>query len=75
MSCEDGITLNDSKTFFSEYILEHSDATDYFNKHVVGFTFTSNTSNEDDKRGNMDSTVWYSNSVSTWIALCGTVIV
>ena len=42
-----------------EYVLEDSNAADYFNKHVVGFTFT-----DPDSGGNMDSTVWYSNTVS-----------
>ncbi|XP_078344110.1 phospholipid-transporting ATPase ABCA3-like [Oculina patagonica] len=68
MSCEDGFNLNDSKTFFSEYILEQSDAKDYFNKHVVGFTFESREDNKSHNSENMDTTVWYSNKAYHTIA-------
>lgn len=63
-NCEDEFNLNNSKTFFSEYILEQSNAKDYFNKHVVGFTFESSEDNNSQTWENMDSTVWYSNNVS-----------
>lgn len=55
--------LNDSNTFFLEYVVEDSNNADYFNKHVVGLTFVSNE-DDPDKRGNMETTLWYSNNVS-----------
>ncbi len=45
-----------------EYVLEDSNAADYFNKHVVGFSFTD----DPDNSANMDTTLWYSNAVS-WL--------
>ncbi|KAJ7376779.1 hypothetical protein OS493_032513 [Desmophyllum pertusum] len=53
--------LNDSNTFFLEYVVEDSNNADYFNKHVVGLTFVSNK-DDPDKRGNMETTLWYSNN-------------
>ena len=52
--------LNKSSTFYTEYVLENSDAAAYFNKHVVGFTFASNTG----EPNQFATTVWYSNMVS-----------
>ena len=54
--------LNDSSTYFTEYVLEDSNAADYFNKHVVGFSFKSRDSASD--LGSIKATVWYSNMVS-----------
>lgn len=59
LSC-DQTNLNESSTFFLEYVLEDSNDADYFNKHVVGFTFASSKDNE----STMDTTLWYSNRVS-----------
>ena len=64
MSCEDGFNLNDSKTYFSEYVLEQSDTKGYFKKHVVGFTFESTEDDDSHNGENMNTTVWYSNKVS-----------
>lgn len=62
VSCDD-TDLNKTSTFFLEYVVEDSNAATYFNKHVAGLTFTSG---EDDSGngGNMDTIVWYSNTVS-----------
>ncbi len=61
VSCDE-TDLNDTSTFFMEYVLEDSNAADYFNKHVVGFSFTDDSDNS----GDMDTTLWYSNAVS-WL--------
>ena len=42
-----------------EYVLENSNAADYFYKHVVGFTFATKTGEP-----KLAATVWYSNMVS-----------
>ena len=62
MSC-DQTNLNESSTFFLEYVLEDSNDADYFNKHVVGFTFASSKDDPDNEEA-MDTTLWYSNRVS-----------
>ena len=62
LSC-DQTNLNESSTFFLEYVLEDSNDADYFNKHVVGYTFTS-SKDDPDNDGNMDTLVWFSNRVS-----------
>lgn len=56
LSCDE-TNLNESSTFFLEYVLEDSNDADYFMKHVVGFTFASSN-------GSMNTTVWFSNRVS-----------
>ncbi|KAL9959228.1 hypothetical protein ACROYT_G036325 [Oculina patagonica] len=57
VSCDD-TNLNDTSTYFMEYVLEDSNAADYFNKHVVGFSFID----DPDNSANMDTTLWYSNA-------------
>ena len=64
LSC-DQTNLNESSTFFLEYVLEDSNDADYFNKHVVGFTFNSTKDKPDNESDeNMDTMLWYSNRVS-----------
>ena len=62
LSCDE-TNLNESSTFFLEYVLEDSNDADYFTKHVVGFTFAS-SKDDPDNDGNMDTTLWFSNRVS-----------
>jgi len=62
LSC-DQTNLNESSTFFLEYVLEDSNDADYFTKHVVGFTFVS-SKDDPDNDGNMNTTLWFSNRVS-----------
>ena len=62
LSC-DQTNLNESSTFFLEYVLEDSNDADYFTKHVAGFTFASSKDKTDNDE-NMDTTLWYSNRVS-----------
>lgn len=63
LSCDE-TNLNESSTFFLEYVLEDSNDADYFMKHVVGFTFSSSKDDPDNSAGSMDTTVWFSNRVS-----------
>lgn len=63
--------MTDLNTYFSEYVLEQSNATNYFNVYVAGFTLapTSNMTNSSGP-GNKkpeaptETTIWYSNEVS-----------
>ncbi|CAH3155544.1 unnamed protein product [Porites evermanni] len=52
--------VNDSMTFYNEYVLEKSNAADYFNTHVVGFSFESRDGNSTSDLESIDTTVWYS---------------
>ena len=52
-------------TFYNEYVLEKSNAADYFNTHVVGFSFESRDGNSASDLESIDSTVWYSSKVGT----------
>ena len=69
-----GTDLEDPNTYFAEYVLEKSNASNFFNVYVAGFTFapaenqSSNSSGVNlqgsDMRGKgPTSTVWYSNQV------------
>ena len=57
--------VNDSMTFYNEYVLENSNAADYFNTHVVGFSFESRDGNSISDLESIDTTVWYSSKVGT----------
>ena len=52
--------MNDSMTFYNEYVLEESNAADYFNTHVMGFSFESRDDNSTSDLESIDATVWYS---------------
>ncbi|CAH3155546.1 unnamed protein product, partial [Porites evermanni] len=52
--------VNDSMTFYNEYVLEKSNAADYFNTHVVGFSFESRDGNSASDLESINTTVWYS---------------
>ncbi|KAM7427451.1 hypothetical protein ABFA07_021424 [Porites harrisoni] len=52
--------VNDSMTFYNEYVLENSNAADYFNTHVVGFSLESRDGNSISDLESIDTTVWYS---------------
>ena len=56
--------MNDSMTFYNEYVLEDSNAADYFNTHVVGFSFESGDGNSIGDLESINTTVWYSSRVS-----------
>lgn len=72
-----GTDLKNLNTYFSEYVLEESNASNYFNVYVAGFTFapkvppvsmpTNNTNSSGmgpvNKGQNAVTTVWYSNEV------------
>ena len=72
-----GTELKNLNTYFSEYVLEDSNASNYFNVYVAGFVFapevrmtlnlTTNSSTDWTGTGNKDektiTTVWYSNEV------------
>ena len=71
-----GTDLNNMNTYFSEYVLEDSNASNYFNVYVAGFSFlpemhamnNTNVSAGSVGSGNSTeekpvSTVWYSNEV------------
>lgn len=74
-----GTELKNLNTYFSEYVLEDSNASNYFNIYVAGFLFspempplnlTTNSTNSSTDwmgPGNKDdktvTTVWYSNEV------------
>ena len=52
--------MNDSMTFYNEYVLEESNAADYFNTHVMGFSFESRDDNSTGDLESINATVWYS---------------
>ena len=52
--------MNDSMTFYNEYVLEKSNAADYFNTHVMGFSFESRDDNSTGDLESINATVWYS---------------
>ncbi|KAM7436905.1 hypothetical protein ABFA07_013407 [Porites harrisoni] len=52
--------VNDSMTFYNEYVLEESNAADYFNTHVMGFSFESRDDNSTGDLESINATVWYS---------------
>ncbi|KAK3744739.1 hypothetical protein QZH41_017131, partial [Actinostola sp. cb2023] len=62
-------TLSDMNMYFTEYVLEQSNAKNFFNTHVAGFTLAplpkiikpSNSSNSKIIMPSTMSTVWYSN--------------
>lgn len=72
-----GTELENLNTYFSEYVLEDSNASNYFNVYVVGFTFApevppmsmspNKTNSSRVGTGIKDpdtvTTVWYSNEV------------
>ena len=72
-----GTDLTDLNTYFSQYVLEKSNASNYFNVYVAGFSLAPMTSMPMGKPSNMtnntgiankiqettESTVWYSNEV------------
>ena len=55
--------MNDSMTFYNEYVLEESNDADYFNTHVMGFSFKSRDDNSTSDLESIDATVWYSSKV------------
>lgn len=57
--------MNDSVTFYNEYVLENSNAADYFNTHVVGFSLESRDGNSISDLESINTTVWYSSKVGT----------
>ena len=79
MGCP-GTDLTDLNTYFSQYVLEKSNASNYFNVYVAGFSFapknsmpmlkpsnmTNNTgiANKTQETPTTENTVWYSNEVN-----------
>ncbi|KAK3732015.1 hypothetical protein QZH41_016886 [Actinostola sp. cb2023] len=69
-------TLSDMNMYFTEYVLEQSNAKNFFNTHVAGFTLAplpkiikpSNSSNSKIIMPSTMSTVWYSNQAFHTIA-------
>ena len=73
-----GTDLTDLNTYFSQYVLEKSNASNYFNVYVAGFSLAPTTSMPMAKPSNMsnntglanktqettENTVWYSNEVN-----------
>ena len=47
-------------TFYNEYVLEESNAADYFKTHVMGFSFESRDDNSTGDLESINATVWYS---------------
>ncbi|XP_020609398.1 ABC transporter A family member 6-like [Orbicella faveolata] len=77
-----GTDLTDLNTYFSQYVLEKSNASNYFNVYVAGFSLAPTTSMPMAKPSNMsnntglanktqettENTVWYSNEAFHTIA-------
>ena len=70
-----GTDLTDLNTYFSQYVLEKSNTSNYFNVYVAGFSLARKTSMPMVKPSNMtnntaeanettENTVWYSNEVN-----------
>lgn len=73
-----GTELKNLNTYFSEYVLEESNASIYFNVYVAGFLFAPSVSMSPNKTNSsgMDlgskepetaTTVWYSNEVKSTV--------
>jgi len=58
-----GTDLSDLNTYFSQYVLEKSNASNYFNVYVAGFSLAPETSMTTGNNAT-ESTVWYSNQVN-----------
>ena len=71
-----GTDLTDLNTYFSQYVLEKSNASNYFNVYVAGFSLapsvpmvkpsnmTNNTGIANKTQETTENTVWYSNEVN-----------
>ena len=71
-----GTDLTDLNTYFSEHVLEDSNASNYFNVYVAGFTLApkvpamimpsnkTNSSGTSPVASQTETTVWYSNEVN-----------
>jgi len=68
-----GTDLTDLNTYFSQYVLEKSNASNYFNVYVAGFSLapempmvkpSNMTNNTGLANKTTESTVWYSNEVN-----------
>ena len=72
-----GTNLKDLNTYFAEYVLEQSNASNYFNVYVAGFSLapqippmSANMTNNKgmipaEKRPDTETTLWYSNEVKS----------